>query len=273
MATDLSMPLQIPIEQAAAFAESPFEGNHAAVCPLESWLPDQLMQSIAPENNLPETEFYVALAEHHVLRWFSAVCEANLCGHATLPAAHVVFKRDPSLQLVNFRSRSGPLTVRRKGEELTMDLPVQPAQACPEPDGLKQVLGVDPVACLQGDDLLVVLRDEEDVKTLMPNPGAIAQLPGRGLIVTAAGRDVDFVSRFFAPGCGINENPVTGSAHCCLTPYWSKLLGRSGLKARQLSSRGGVLHFQLMGERVLITGRVIPYLSAVIHLTHDSIQI
>lgn len=154
-----------------------------------------------------------------------------------------------------------------------MDLPVQPAQAFPEPDGLKQVLGVDPVACLQGDDLLVVIRDEEDVKTLMPNPGAIAQLPGRGLIVTAAGRDVDFVSRFFAPGCGINENPVTGSAHCCLTPYWSKQLRRRGLKARQLSSRGGVLHCQLMGERVLITGRVIPYLSAVIHLTHDSIQI
>ena len=258
----------IPIEQVAAFAEGPFQGNPAAVCPLQTWLPDQLMQAIASENNLSETAFYVGSEGHYELRWFTPTCEVDLCGHATLAAGHVVFQREPGLEIVQFSSNSGPLTVRRNGRQLTLDFPLQPGKPCATPTGLNQILGTDVVACLQAIDLMVVVADELEVEVIKPDSVAIAALPGRGLIVTAPGSDsgVDFVSRFFAPSCGIAEDPATGSAHCTLTPYWADRLDRTSLVARQLSARGGLLHCALADERVLISGRVIPYLSGVIHI-------
>ena len=257
----------IPIEQVAAFAEGPFQGNPAAVCPLQNWLPDQLMQAIAAENNLSETAFYVGCEGRYDLRWFTPTCEVDLCGHATMAAAHVVFQREPDLEMVQFSSKSGPLIVNRNGQGLTLNFPVQAGERCTAPAGLNQILGTSAVACLQGVDLMVVVATAREVEALKPESQAVASLPGRGLIVTAPGSDVDFVSRFFAPSCGIEEDPVTGSAHCSLTPYWAERLGRSNLVARQLSARGGLLHCTLAKDRVLISGRVVPFLSGFLHLS------
>ena len=256
----------IPIEQLSAFAEGPFQGNPAAVCPLQTWLPDSVMQAIATENNLSETAFYVGCEGRYALRWFTPRCEVDLCGHATLAAGHVVFQREPHLNEVEFSSNSGLLTVCRVGDQLTLNFPLQPACICPVPNGLEDILDTKVEACLMGMDLMVVLADECQVAALAPDSAAVALLPGRGLIVTAPGSEVDFVSRFFAPACGIDEDPATGSAHCSLTPYWAKRLGRSDLLARQLSARGGMLRCQLTEQRVLISGRVIPYLSGVLHI-------
>ena len=260
------MTMPIPIEQVAAFAEGPFQGNPAAVCPLQSWLPDPIMQAIAAENNLSETAFYVGREGRYALRWFTPRCEVDLCGHATLAAGHVVFLHEPHLDEVEFRSNSGPLIVRRQGDQLILNFPVQPVCSCLAPGGVDEILGTTAEACFLGVDLMVVVADQHEVEALAPDYAAVAELPGRGLIVTAPGTDVDFVSRFFAPSCGIAEDPVTGSAHCSLTPYWAERLGRSDLFARQLSARGGMLHCQLVEDRVLISGRVIPYLSGVIHI-------
>ena len=256
----------IPIEQVAAFAEGPFQGNPAAVCPLQTWLPDRLMQAIASENNLSETAFYVGSAGHYDLRWFTPTCEVDLCGHATLAAGHVVFQREPDLEVVQFSCNSGALTVRRNGPQLTLDFPLQPGETCAAPAGLQQIVGTSAVACLQAVDLMVVVAHEHEVEAIKPDAKAVAALPGRGLIVTAPGSEVDFVSRFFAPSCGIEEDPATGSAHCTLAPYWAERLGRTSLVGRQLSARGGLLHCALTDGRVLISGRVIPYLSGVIHI-------
>ena len=262
----------IPIEQVAAFAEGSFQGNPAAVCPLLTWLPDRLLQAIAAENNLSETAFYVGSGGHYALRWFTPTCEVDLCGHATLAAGHVVFQREPDLEIVQFSSKSGPLTVQRNGQQLTLNFPVQPAEPCAIPRGLNQILGTTAIACLHAVDLMVVVAHEREVRTIKPDSAAVAALPGRGLIVTAPGADVDFVSRFFAPSCGIEEDPVTGSAHCTLTPYWAERLKRSNLVARQLSARGGLLHCALADERVLISGRVIPYLSGFLHISPDQLD-
>ena len=189
-----------------------------------------------------------------------------------MAAGHVVFQREPDLEIVQFSSNSGPLTVRRNGQSLTLDLPVQPAECCAAPAGLNQMLGTNAVACQQGVDLMVVVTNEWEVEALKPDSKAVASLPGRGLIVTAPGSDVDFVSRFFAPSCGIEEDPVTGSTHCSLTPYWAERLGRSNLVARQLSARGGLLQCTLEDERVLISGRVIPYLSGFLHLSPNQLS-
>ena len=262
----------IPIEQVAAFAEDPFQGNPAAVCPLQAWLPDRLLQAIASENNLSETAFYVGSGGRYVLRWFTPTCEVDLCGHATLAAGHVVFQREPGLNHAQFSCNSGPLTVHRNGQQLTLDFPMQRAEPCAIPNGVNQILGTSAVACLKAVDLMVVVAHEHEVQAMKPDSTAIATLPGRGLIVTAPGSDVDFVSRFFAPSCGIEEDPVTGSAHCTLTPYWAERLGRTSLVARQLSRRGGLLHCALADGRVLISGRVIPYLSGFLHVSPDQLD-
>ncbi|QNI59052.1 phenazine biosynthesis / PhzF family protein [Synechococcus sp. BIOS-U3-1] len=262
----------IPIEQVAAFAEGPFQGNPAAVCPLQTWLPDRLLQAIAAENNLSETAFYVGNGGRYTLRWFTPTCEVDLCGHATLAAGHVVFQQEPELEIVKFSSRSGPLTVQRNGQQLTLNFPAQPAKPCAIPRELNQILGTNAVACLGAVDLMVVVAHEREVQAMKPDSAAVAALPGRGLIVTAPGDNVDFVSRFFAPSCGIEEDPVTGSAHCTLTPYWSARLKRTNLVARQLSARGGLLHCALAHDRVLISGRVIPYLSGFLHLSPDQLD-
>ena len=255
------MSTRIPIEQLAAFAEAPFQGNPAAVCVLDDWLPDRLMQAIAAENNLSETAFLIGGGGHYDLRWFTPTCEVDLCGHATLAAGDVLFRREPEQDSLLFQTRSGPLVVRREGERITLDFPVQRAQACLPPAGLQEAIGANPQHCLLGVDLIAVFADETTIRTLHPHPERVAALPGRGLIATAPGDHVDIVSRFFAPGCGIPEDPVTGSAHCSLTPYWCERSGTSVLNARQLSARGGSLRCRLQGERVLISGKVIPYLS------------
>ena len=252
--------LVIPIEQLSAFADGPFNGNPAAVCLLDQWLPEALMQAIAAENNLSETAFVVSEADRHALRWFTPRCEVEFCGHATLAAAAVLFRQAPTMATLTFATRSGALQVERNGALLTLKGPALIAAACPTPAALVEALGVEPLQCLRSTDWLVVFDRQSTIEALAPAMDQLASLEGRGVIVTAPGDDVDFVSRFFAPGIGIAEDPVTGSAHCILMPYWAKRLGRSALQARQLSQRGGLLHCRLEDNQVLISGRVVPYL-------------
>ena len=252
--------MRIPIEQLAAFADAPFEGNPAAVCTLQAWLPDPLLQAIAAENNLSETAFIVQEGHGYGLRWFTPRCEVDLCGHATLAAAQVIFNQAPEHTRLHFNTRSGVLRVDRDGTRLRLNLPAQAVQPCPMPEGLVEALGATPECCLMGVDLIAVFATEQCIQALMPTMAGLAQLPGRGVIVTAPGNCVDVVSRFFAPSIGIPEDPVTGSAHCSLAPYWATRLGKPNLEARQLSTRGGRLHCEVQADRVLISGRVQPFL-------------
>jgi len=255
--------MQIPIEQLAAFAEGPFTGNPAAVCVLDQWLPDALLQAIATELNLSETAFVRRGTEHHDLRWFTPRCEVDLCGHATLAAAQVMFGLAPERKALHFDTRSGALQVMRNGSPdnaslnnsplLTLDFPVQQSEPCTAPDALIQGLGRVPESCYRGADWMAVLASEAEIRALAPDLQALEQLDGRGVIVTAPGEHVDLVSRFFAPKIGIPEDPVTGSAHCSLVPYWAQRLGKQSLHARQLSARGGTLHCQMHGTRVIVT--------------------
>ncbi len=261
--------MEIPLYQVDAFARRQFGGNPAAVCPLTQWLPDQTLQSIAAENNLAETAYFVREGKGvYRLRWFTPTVEVDLCGHATLAAAYVLwsylrFKGDA----VCFNSRSGPLMVTRSGTRIILDFPVVPARRVAPPLTLIDGLGVQPLEVWGGMDFMVVLPSEEDVRTLQPAWEPLAQAGGRGVIVTAPGSGkVDFVSRFFAPAAGINEDPVTGSAHCMLTPYWAQRLGKKAMYARQLSARGGELWLKLKGDRVLISGQAQPYLKGAITL-------
>ena len=263
--------MQIPIEQLAAFAEGPFTGNPAAVCVLDAWLPDGLLQAIAAEVNLSETAFVRRGNERHDLRWFTPRCEVDLCGHATLAAAQVLFDLTPKRTVLTFNTRSGALQVLRNEAQpnrqlLTLDFPVQHTEPCDAPDALVQGLGRVPDSCHRGTDWMAVLASEAEIRALTPDLQALAQLDGRGVIVTAPGEQVDVVSRFFAPRIGIPEDPVTGSAHCSLVPYWTQRLGRLTLHARQLSARGGSLHCRMSGGRVLISGRVERFLRGTLQL-------
>lgn len=255
--------MKLPIFQIDAFADAPFQGNPAAVCPLEHWLPDSTMQAIAQENNLSETAFYVPKGEDYDLRWFTPAREVDLCGHATLAAAHVLFglKQIPS---VIFHSRSGPLRVMREGELLTLDFPAQPGTCCEIPDALAAGLSARPKECFRAMDYLAVFETDQDVQALAPDFRQLRALDLRGVIVTAPGTHVDFVSRFFAPNYGVDEDPVTGSAHCMLAPYWAERLGKTTLTARQLSRRGGSLRCRVEGDRVFISGRTVAYLEGTI---------
>jgi PhzF family phenazine biosynthesis protein len=272
--------MRLPIYQIDAFASAVFSGNPAAVCPLDRWLPDATMQSIAAENNLAETAFFVprpadaadganarAGGTDYDLRWFTPETEINLCGHATLASGYVVFTAlDPSRQDVTFHTRSGPLTVCRAGDDLSMDFPARPPEPCPAPAGLDAALGATPREVWRSRDLMAVFDGEQDVRALKPSFDGIRALGVFGVIVTAPGREVDFVSRFFAPLQGIPEDPVTGSAHCTLVPYWAKRLGRPRLRARQLSARGGELLCEDRGDRVTIAGRAVKFLEGVIEI-------
>ena len=269
---------EIPIYQVDAFASQQFRGNPAAVCPLAEWLPDGLMQSIAAENNLSETAFLVRRPDDsgddggnggngYDLRWFTPTAEVDLCGHATLASAYVLATYvTPEEREFRFHTRSGELIVRRDGDDFTMDFPAlarEPVEDVREIAAITDALGVRPLEVWRETDYLAVLPDEATVRGLTPDLPAVAALGVRGVIVTAAGStgsDYDFVSRFFAPAVGIPEDPVTGSAHCLLTPYWAERLGKRRLSARQLSARGGELACELRGDRVLISGRVAPYL-------------
>jgi PhzF family phenazine biosynthesis protein len=253
--------MKIPIYQIDAFAEHVFEGNPAAVCPLREWLDDAVLQAVARENNLSETAFYVPEDEGYHIRWFTPVAEVDLCGHATLGTAYVILHElEPSLDRVTFRSRSGMLKVDRQDDMLAMDFPAQPPRPCDAPSMLAEALGRPPLEILASEDYFAVLAKEEDVMTLEPDFNRLKELDRRGIIVTAMGNQADFVSRFFAPKLGIDEDPVTGSAHCALTPYWANRLGKSHLRAHQRSKRGGSLYCEDRGDRVLIAGKAVKYL-------------
>lgn len=263
-------PNRIPLYQVDAFTDRLFGGNPAAVCPLDSWLPDQELQAIAAENNLSETAYIVPSEEagaDYRIRWFTPASEVDLCGHATLATGYVLFHcLGFDGQTVRFSSRSGILSLDRDGDELALDFPSQPARTAPFPDGIERCLGVRPLEFLSGGFNVAVVADEAAVRAVKPDFGYIARMPGLGLIVTAEGDACDFVSRFFAPAVGIDEDPVTGSAHCVLTPLWAQRLGKTRLDARQISARGGVLTCSLEGDRVRIAGKAVLYLEGTIRV-------
>lgn len=251
------------IYQIDAFTDVVFSGNPAAVCPLENWLSDALLQKIAFENNLAETAFYVRHHHHIEIRWFTPTIEVDLCGHATLATAYVLFNYEGFLgNTITFHSpRSGTLTVTQNNTLLTLNFPTDVLQATIVTQSLTNCFDLKPQFVFKGkSDYLFVYDTEASILKIQPNLNAISKLDARGVIVTAKGTNVDFVSRFFAPQIGINEDPVTGSAHTTLTPYWAKILHKSELSAQQLSSRGGFLQCKLVNNTVEISGNAKLYL-------------
>lgn len=254
--------MEAPLFQVDAFTDRLFAGNPAAVCLLPRWPDASVLQAIASENNLSETAFLVGAGRDYELRWFTPVSEVDLCGHATLASAFVLFERFGVDEAVAFETRKGRLTVARDEKGLLrMDFPALPAQPCEPPERMLAALGGSPIEVLLADDYLIRYSTEDEVRALEPDYSALIGLGARGFIVTAPGDDVDFISRFFAPELGIPEDPVTGSAHCTLTPYWAARLDKSRLHARQVSRRGGELWCELRGDRVQIAGRAVLYLS------------
>jgi predicted PhzF superfamily epimerase YddE/YHI9 len=259
--------VKLRLFQIDAFTSRMFAGNPAAVCPLERWLADTLLQAIATENNLSETAFFVPAGETYELRWFTPVQEVDLCGHATLASAFVVFRHlQPEWRQVRFTSQSGVLTVVRDGERMCMDFPAWEVRPCVAPAAVLDGLGRNPIAVLRSRDYVAVYGSEEEVRTLKPNLDRLAAADCLGIIATAPGRECDFVLRFFAPRAGVGEDPVTGSAQCSLVPYWAERLGKSTLHVRQLSRRGGELLCTHGGERVQIAGHAVQYLEGTIEL-------
>jgi predicted PhzF superfamily epimerase YddE/YHI9 len=261
--------MRLPIYQVDAFTDSLFGGNPAAVCPLKAWLPEGMMQAIAAENNLAETAFFVREGTDYALRWFTPTVEVDLCGHATLAAGHIVFRFiEPQRGSVSFRTtKAGTLVVSRRGEMLAMDFPARPAAPIEPPLGLLAALGSAPREVLRARDHLVVYGSAAEVAALNPDLAALAKVDCWAAIVTAPGAEgIDFVSRFFAPAQGVPEDPVTGSSHCTLVPYWADRLGKTKLEARQLSRRGSALSCALDGDRVSIAGRTVLYLEGQIEV-------
>ena len=247
--------MKIPIYQVDAFAKEPFEGNPAAVCPLDEWLPDELMQQIAMENNLSETAFFVPQDNGFRLRWFTPTTEVNLCGHATLASAHVLFEHlDYDRDTIRFNSNSGELSVQREGARLVMNFPAAQLNKTETSSFLEKAVGITASECYRDTDYLYVVETEEQVRNLNPDIRSMTKADVRGIIVTAPGEEYDFVSRFFAPNAGVDEDPVTGSAHTMLTPYWSSRLGKKKLVGRQVSRRGGMVYCHQKGDRVEISG-------------------
>lgn len=270
--------MEVLLHQIDAFADAPFSGNPAAVMPLPDWLPDSVLQQLAEENNLAETAFYTSRLPPEAgpapvdgpayhLRWFTPVTEVAMCGHATLASAsQILTDIAPGVDRVDFFTRSGWLRVDRTDDDLyILDLPVVASTPADPDPALVAALGVEPVRTFTGTDVVFVVESERQVRDLAPALSAFPPLP-RGVIVTAPGDEADFVSRFFAPGVGIPEDPVTGSAHAQLAPLWSAELGRQRLTARQLSRRGGTLGVELAGDRVLLSGRCRRYLDGVVSL-------
>jgi len=261
--------VDIAYYQLDAFCDRPFAGNPAAVCPLAAWPEDKVLQAMALEHNLSETAFLVGGGGLYHLRWFTPAIEIDLCGHATLAAAWVVFNRlEPGCTRVTFETRSGPLTVAAEDGLLAMDFPARPPEPCLEiPPDLAAGLGAAPVEAWLSRDYLAVYPSAEDVVRLNPDQDILSRLDCLGIIATAPGTDgVDFVSRFFAPRAGIAEDPVTGSSHCTLVPYWARRLGKAELASRQVSARGGDLFCRDLGGRVRLAGRVVLYLEGRVHL-------
>lgn len=259
----------VPVYQVDAFADRIFDGNPAAVCPLESWLSDRHMQFIAAENNLSETAFFVPEADGFRLRWFTPEVEVDLCGHATLATAAVLWRElgyeRPQIRFHTMKA--GTLTVSQQDDGwIALDFPARPPQPVAAPAALAAALGVPPTMVLAARDYVAVYEDAETVRALKPDMAALAALDRFAVMVTAPGDDCDFVSRFFAPAKGVPEDPVTGSAHCTLIPYWAERLGRTELQARQLSRRGGRVRCAHRGDRVTIAGQAVLYMKGELFL-------
>lgn len=253
----------LKIYQVDAFAEKVFEGNPAAIVPLESWLDDNLMQQIAAENNLSETAYFVKTDTGYHVRWFTPDYEIDLCGHATLASAYVIknFLEPHVAEIVFSTQKAGELKASTKDGVYTLDFPSRMPQACNVPEQLLPSLGISNVVeVLRSRDYFVVLPNEEAVRNVEPNYERMKELDAVGVIVTAKGHEADAVSRCFYPGAGIPEDPVTGSAHCNIVPYWAEKLGKNKLLCHQLSPRGGKLHCELTGDRVLMSGKCVLYL-------------
>jgi PhzF family phenazine biosynthesis protein len=251
-----------PFHQVDAFTSEPFEGNPAAVLLLAAPLDARVMQRIAREMNLSETAFMVRGPDGFDLRWFTPAVEVDLCGHATLASAHVLFEAAvlPADATARFHTRSGVLTAVRRAEWIDLDFPARRAQPAAPPPGLQHAFGIDLLYVgANVDDYLVLADSEATVRGLRPDFGALRQLGVRGVMVTAPSEDArfDFVSRFFAPGAGVDEDPVTGSAHCCLAPFWAERLGKTTMTGYQASARGGVVRVQVAGERVVLSGQAV----------------
>ena len=264
--------MKLEIFQVDAFTKNIFGGNPAAVCPLDAWLSDETMQQIAAENNLAETAFFVKNGDGYDLRWFTPTVEMDLCGHATLASAYVLCELlGEKSDMLKFQTQSGELTVEKNDDLLVLDFPSRPAVACRAPDGLIEAIGKTPREVLKSRDYMMVYESEDDVRAVSPDFAAMLKIsalkiPAHGVIVTAPGKDCDFVSRFFAPEVGVFEDPVTGSSHCTLIPYWAEKLEKNNLFARQVSARGGELFCELIGDRVKIGGNAVLYLKGEINV-------
>ena len=253
--------IKLPLYQIDAFTSRMFSGNPAAVVLLDAWLPDRMLAAIAAENNLAETAFVVPRGDVMPLRWFTPTVEVDLCGHATLAAAHVLFRYAfPSARHLTFSTRSGNLAVTRDGDLLSMDFPSRPGRPIEITDTLISALGVRPSEAYMARELLAIFESESQIRDFQPNFERIASLDAFAVTVSAPGDAVDYVYRFFAPRQGISEDPVTGSANCTLVPYWAARLGKSELVAKQLSARRGDLRCTLRGDRVLMAGQTVEYL-------------
>lgn len=265
--------MKLPIYQIDAFTDQLFRGNPAAVCPLESWLDTELMQKIALENNLSETAFFTGAEGRYALRWFTPVTEVDLCGHATLAAAWVIRNEHGDLtDSLQFQTRSGQLGVHVRGEQYTLDLPSLKPDPCTPPRELLEALGARPVQVYQAEDYLVEVENEQEVRRLHPDFRKLMEIARRGVIVTAPGERVDFVSRWFGPKVGVDEDPVTGSAHACLAPFWAEKLGKKELQAEQISQRGGRLNCSIKGNRVFISGKCVKFMEGTLHLGEDAAE-
>ena len=259
--------MKYEIYQVDAFTSHPFAGNPAAVVPLKEWLPDETMLAIAAENNLAETAYFVGGNGNYELRWFTPELEVDLCGHATLASAHVLYDvLKTESGPIRFQTRSGELVVTCKDDLYVLDFPSRPPVEADVPTGLIQALGGKPEKILKSRDYFAVYPSQADVAALKPDFRALSAIDVFAVIATAKGEDADFVSRFFAPGAGIDEDPVTGSAHCTLIPYWAEQLGKNQLFARQISKRSGELFCELIGDRVHIAGRAVLYLKGEIYV-------
>ncbi len=261
--------MDLPLYQVDAFTNHLFAGNPAAVCLLEKWLPTEQMLRIAQENNLAETAFCLIQGDTLSIKWFTPEIEMDLCGHATLATAHILFQHYyPERNLLQFQSNSGTLSVSREGEWYQMDFPAREPQPAELPEVILQGIGVTPREVLKARDYVLVYDTQAQIESIQPDIALLNTInidPG-GVIVTATGEEVDFVSRFFTPQASIFEDPVTGSAHCSLIPFWSKRLNKTKLTAEQLSSRRGVLRLEDRGERVLISGQAVTYMQAMIKI-------
>lgn len=259
--------MNLTIYQIDSFANKTFEGNPAAICPLQEWLEDDILLSIAEENNLSETAYFIKNENTFHIRWFTPTTEVDLCGHATLAAAFVIFNELKYKQnTISFESKSGNLTVTKNEDCLFMNFPAQPPIPCELPDKINQAFHIKPIEALKSEDYIMVLNNENEILNAKPKLELLKDIDLRGVIITAKSDRYDFVSRFFAPKYGINEDPVTGSAYTQLIPYWAKQLDKNKLHSKQLSSRGGELFCENLGKRVSIAGYCIKYLEGTIKI-------